>query len=111
MAACKVIAVCATPATLASDRYHRLKQTYAANITVLEPDCQTWARMIEDNAMNEQLLEGQINALLDQYADVIVLGCTHYHWIKDDIVRLTNNRAAVIDPSDAIASRVRELLG
>lgn len=106
----KVIAVCATPATLASGRYHHLKQTYAANITVLEPDCRTWARMIEDNAMNEQLLESQINALLDQHADVIVLGCTHYHWIKDDIVRLANNRAAVIDPSDAIASRVRELL-
>lgn len=105
-----VIAVCATPATLAGERYKTLKETYAAKITVLEPDCRTWARMIEDNVMNEQILKTQITALLDQQADVIVLGCTHYHWIKEDIMQLTGNRAIIIDPSDAIADRVRELL-
>lgn len=105
-----VIAVCATPATLASERYHNLKQHYASNITVLEPDCSSWARMIEDSTMNEQTLKTQINELLAKSADVIVLGCTHYHWIKEDIMRLSRNKAAVIDPSDAIANRVNQLL-
>lgn len=105
-----VIAVCATPATLASERYLTLKQQHGTGVTILEPDCQTWARMIEDNTMNEQLLATQISQLLDDNADVIVLGCTHYHWIKEDIVRLAAGRAAVIDPSDAIARRVRALI-
>jgi len=43
-------------------------------------------------------------------ADVIVLGCTHYHWIKDSIIELVNGRAAVIEPSEAIGRRVKNLL-
>lgn len=105
-----IIAVCATPATLASTRYKTLKQTYASGVVVLEPDCAQWAQMIEDNAMNEQALSAQITLLLAQNADVIVLGCTHYHWIKEDILRIANHKALVLDPSDAIANRVRELL-
>ncbi len=105
-----VIAVCATPATLASARYQTLAQQYGAGITILEPDCSTWARMIEDNNMNEHILAAQIGNLLDKKADVIVLGCTHYHWIKEDIARLTYDKAIVLESSDAIASRVRELL-
>jgi glutamate racemase len=105
-----VIAVCATPATLTSERYRTLKDTYAQDVTVLEPDCSTWAKMIEDNTVNERQIADQITQLIDQKADVIVLGCTHYHWIKDDILKLTQDRAAVIDPSDAIADRVADLL-
>jgi glutamate racemase len=66
--------------------------------------------MIEDNTVNERQIADQITQLIDQKADVIVLGCTHYHWIKDDILKLTQDRAAVIDPSDAIADRVADLL-
>lgn len=105
-----VIAVCATPATLASKRYQALKRTHASSITVIEPDCSLWAEMIENNAMNEQLLSSQITDLLNQSVDVIVLGCTHYHWIKQDIIQLTGGHAAVIDPSDAICRRVDDLI-
>ena len=105
-----VIAVCATPATLASERYHSLKKAHATNITILEPDCSSWARMIEDNTMNEREITTQISQLLEKNADVIVLGCTHYHWIKEDIMNATHGKAEVIDPSDAIANRVRQLL-
>jgi glutamate racemase len=38
-----VVTVCATPATLASERYHKLKRAYANNITVIEPDCSDWS--------------------------------------------------------------------
>ena len=104
------VAVCATPATLASERYHSLKKAYATNITILEPNRSSWARMIEDNNMNEREITTQISQLLEKNADVIVLGCTHYHWIKEDIMNATHGKAEVIDPSDAIANRVRQLL-
>lgn len=105
-----VIAVCATPATLASPRYHHLKQTYAANITVLEPDCSLWARMIEDSQVNEESIRQILDELLNKNADVIILGCTHYHWIKDFIVEYVNGRALVLEPSEAIGNRVKQLL-
>jgi glutamate racemase len=104
------IAVCATPATLQSARYHELRATYGSGIRIIEPDCSTWAYMIENNQVNQDNIEGTITDLCEQGADVIVLGCTHYHWIKDDILALTNGRAQVIEPSDAIGRQVEQLL-
>jgi glutamate racemase len=74
-----VIAVCATPTTLASERYNWLKETYGNACTFLEPDCADWSLLIEHNQMTEQRLRAEIEPVLEQDADVIVLGCTHYH--------------------------------
>jgi len=105
-----VIAVCATPLTLSSHRYAWLKQTYAANLRVIEPACNQWAYMIEHNQVNEQVIEQQIAELCDAGVDVIVLGCTHYHWIADKITAMTQGRAQVIHPEEAIIRRLQSLL-
>lgn len=105
-----VIAVCATPSTLASDRYKWLKGTYAKGIKVLEPDCHEWAYMIENNQINHNKIQKQIQGLCDQNADVIVLGCTHYHWIEDVINQYSAGRARVIQPEPTIVARVDQVL-
>ena len=105
-----VIAVCATPATLRSERYHRLKETYGKDISILEPDCSNWASLIENNLINRRDVAQTIEQCCDQGADVIVLACTHYHWIKDLIAEIAGERAQVIEPSEAIGRRVQELL-
>lgn len=104
------IAVCATPATLASPRYADLKQQYAKDVLVFEPDCSTWAYMIEHNAVNVQCIREQIEALCNAGADVIVLGCTHYIWIAQLIEEMTQGRAIVLQPEEAIIRRVQYLL-
>ncbi|MEO7904404.1 MAG: aspartate/glutamate racemase family protein [Candidatus Saccharimonadales bacterium] len=105
-----IVAVCATPATLASERYDQLLADYGAGIRILEPNCRDWARMIENNLLEHQLIRQTVTTMCDQGADVIVLGCTHYHWIKDLIVETAGDRAVVIEPSDAIGRRVQQLL-
>lgn len=105
-----VIAACATPATLKSKRYEELVKKYGAHLSIIEPDCSSWAYMIEHNQVNEQEIKQIIEDACLQSADVIVLGCTHYHWIKDLIIKLVQERAQVIEPSEAIGRRVRELL-
>ena len=104
------IAVCATPATLGSARYQTLKAKYASQLDVLEPDTSSWATMIEHNELNESQVENIIDDVCRRGADVIVLACTHYHWIHDVIEKAAASRAAVINPSDAIARRVISLL-
>lgn len=106
----KVIAVCATPATLKSNRYQWLKDTYAEGITVLQPDCSNWSRMIEANQVDHDFIDNQIIDICHQGADVIVLGCTHYHWIEQDIKKATHGRAEVLQPEAAIVKRVQTLL-
>lgn len=105
------IAVCATPMTLQSKRYKWLKSEYAPDTTVLEPDCSEWAYMIEANQINHQKIDDQISDLCQQGADVIVLGCTHYHWIEQDIQNIANRYGAtVIQPEEAVVSRLKTVL-
>lgn len=105
-----VIAVCATPTTLASKRFAELKNEYAKNVTVLEPDCSEWALMIEKGAVEQRHLKNTIESCLNSGADVIVLGCTHYHWIEENINALCQGRAAVLQPEQAIIAQLRQVL-
>ena len=105
-----IIAVCATPTTLTSQRYQSLKSMYAQGVTVLEPDCTDWSAMIERNQMTVERLRSDIMPCLAQGADVLVLGCTHYHWIEQDIKRLVGETVQVVLPETAIISRLQELL-
>jgi glutamate racemase len=105
-----IVVVCATPATLKSHRYHNLVNRYGHSLTILEPDCRNWAYWIENNQLNRAHIAYVVETACQQGADVIVLGCTHYHWIKELIVELAAGRAVVIEPSDAIGRRVVQLL-
>lgn len=105
-----VIAVCATPTTLASQRYMNLKKEYASNLKVIEPDCGDWAGMIEAGKLDQDKIAARINFVLDSGADVIVLACTHYHWIEEEIKQLANGRAGVLQPEEAIARQLKRVI-
>jgi len=104
------IAVFATPSTLGSERYLAMKKLHTGGVNVLEPDCSDWATLIENDDINQDHIEDIVNQSIEDGADILVLGCTHYHWIKQEIVETAGNRAKVLEPSEAIARRVRELL-
>jgi glutamate racemase len=105
------IAVCATPTTLASDRYQSLKQEFAQDVEVIEPDCSQWSYLIENNQMNETKIKTELQPALDAGADVIVLACTHYHWIESEIKRMAAGRAEVLQPEQAIVQQLTRVLG
>lgn len=105
-----VIAVCATPRTLQSQRYAWLKQNYTAKLKVLEPDCSDWALMIENNSIEREKVAETINKLIAQNADQIVLGCTHYHWIEQLIKHIAAGRAEVIQPEVATIAQLKRVL-
>jgi len=105
-----IIAVCATPATLASQRYTTLKKKYLDDTICLEPNCRNWASMIESSTIDRSIIEIEIDDVLQSGADVIVLACTHYHWIRSLIEEIVKGRATVLDPSEAIANRIISLM-
>ena len=105
-----IIAVCATPTTLKSARYQWLKDTYAADKTVLEPDCSDWAAMIEDDHIDGATIAARIQEVLNQGADVVVLGCTHYHWIEHQIRILCAGRAKVLQPEKPVIAQLKRVL-
>lgn len=101
-----VIAVCATPATLGSRRYQDLKQRYAQDVQVIEPDCSRWASLIQANQLDRFSIHAQIEQACDAGADVIVLGCTHYHWIEGMVREAAAGRASVLQPEQAVIKQL-----
>ena len=104
------VAICATPATLCSDRYMNAKRLYANHTRVIEPDCSSWASLIEANEINKVHITSVADECLSQGADVVVLGCTHYHWIKQELYEALGGKAVVLEPTDAIIKRIKQLL-
>jgi Asp/Glu/hydantoin racemase len=105
-----IITVCATPRTLSSERYQWLKNEYAKGIEVLEPDCSDWAMMIESNTVDREKIAKIVQDSINQGSDQIVLGCTHYHWIEEEIRELAGNKAQVIQPETAVIAQLKRVL-
>jgi len=105
-----VIAVCATPTTLASKRYGLLKVNYAKGVKVLEPDCSDWTRMIETNQIDRQHIQERIEAVCQAGADVIVLGCTHFHWVENLIKQIARGRARVLQPEQPVIEQLKRVI-
>lgn len=106
----KIIAVCATPRTLASARYKQLCHEHAKDAVIIEPDCSEWALMIERDAIDRAKIKMAIEDTVQQGADVIVLGCTHYHWIESLIHSIANGEAYVLQPEKFIVREVQQVL-
>jgi glutamate racemase len=105
-----IIAICATPTTLKSKRYKELKGTYAKDVKVLQPNCSDWAYMIEHNEVDDQKIGQRISEVLDKGADIIVLACTHFHWIESKITDMAKGKAEVIQPTEAIIRQLKKVL-
>lgn len=106
----RIVTVCATPTTLKSKRYKYLKNEYAKNIKIFEPDCSNWSTLIEKNKITADIIKHNIKPSLDRGSDVIVLGCTHYHWIENEIKKIVGDKAIVLQPEKAIVKRLKEIL-
>lgn len=93
------------------------KQTYERHASGLEVFIQPGHGLVELVEKGEQhsqkaraLLEEYLGPMLEKGADTIVLGCTHYPFLKEMIENIAGERAAIIDPSDAVAAQTRRVL-
>ena len=107
------IAVMATPTTLGSHRFEQLIGTHAGCARIHLIPCPGLAGLIErDNSEPSRLfdlLAGHCARLRRLNVDVVVLGCTHYSFVRDVIERMLGPGVAVIDTAHAVAQQVRRL--
>ncbi len=109
-----VIGVLATAGTLKASKYLDTKEKYADGIKVVEHVGQGFVELVEsgilDGPQAEKTVEASLRPLLDEGADKIVLGCTHYPFLKDVICRLAGPGVEVIDPAPAAARHLADVL-
>ena len=97
----KKISVWATKFVAESNVYKKTIQNNNPDITVEETACQKLVPMIEGLSFTLEERNKIINEYLSQTSkdsNALILGCTHYPLISEDLKRLTN--IEIIDPAD-----------
>jgi glutamate racemase len=103
-----VIGVLATAVTVQGEKLHRLIDQHASKVRVLTQPCAGWVEMVESQSVDEGRVWEHIQPLLAAGADVLVLGCTHYPFLKPVIEKLAP-QVKVIDGNAAVAKRAKAL--
>ena len=83
----KRIGVFATQATVNSSAYKRELLNYNNNLEIKEIACPNWVNIVEgvDNIDIKSDIKLHISEMLEFKPDKIILGCTHYFFIKNKI--------------------------
>jgi glutamate racemase len=108
------IAVLATPRTVVSDRLANLIRNHAGTVLVQTVPAPGLVDLVEsgktDGPEVEAVLKPILAPLLTWGIDVIVLGCTHYPFLRSAIERITGTNVRIVDSGEAIARRVQDVL-
>lgn len=108
------IGVLATGAAIAGEKLHKLIREHAGGVRVITQPCPGLVERVELGDLNgpqtRQLVERYTKPLLDAGADVLVLGCTHYPFLRPLIAEVVGPRIVILDTGEAVARRTEALL-
>jgi len=109
----KVVGVLATPTTFQAEVFDDLMGRFAAGIEVLPHPCPGWADMVEEHGheTDPAAIASHVRPLIEAGADTLVLACTHYPFISDQIAAAAGPAVAIIDPAAAVARQVARIAG
>jgi len=107
------IGVLATKGTFHGEHFHRTKEIHAKNVAVYtQVGYQLVERIEEERDFSSiiPLLEEYLTPMLSNNCDQIVLGCTHYPLLIDEIKQIVGSKAKIVNPAHAVARQtVRQL--
>jgi glutamate racemase len=109
-----VVGVLATPATFQGELYASVVVRFASGVTVLQDTCPGLVARIEagdlDGPAARAILERAILPMLARGMDALVLGCTHYPFIRPLVEQIAGPAVRIIDPAPAVARQVERIL-
>ena len=105
-----IVGVLATEVTLKSDKFNSLLATLPDHCRFIKQSGAGLVPLIEAGKANSEetldLLGKHLEPILDAGSDTLVLGCTHYPFLRKSIRKLLGDTITLIDTSDAV---VRQL--
>lgn len=109
-----VVGVLATAGTLESERYRQLVDSHGHQVKVIGRVCSEWVAQVESGDLDSEraravVAEG-IAPLLAAGADTLVLGCTHFPFLADQIRAVAGAQVSLIDPAPAVAEQLARRL-
>lgn len=107
------LAVLATPRTVENDYWENLVREFAPDRRVkgyAAPDLVTLVEEGAEVAAKERLLGSWARRLRDDGVDTVVLGCTHYLHLAEDLRRHLGPSVHLVDSRDGVGRRVGQVL-
>ncbi|NLD21802.1 MAG: glutamate racemase [Bacteroidales bacterium] len=109
-----VVGVLATAGTLKGPLYLNTLAHFKGDVKVIERVGDGLVEAVEkadfDSKDVKKLLRNYIEPMLNQGADHIVLGCTHYPFLQRSIEEILDGRAEIVNPALAVAQQTLKLL-
>jgi glutamate racemase len=108
------VGVLATAATLSGEKLHRLIDRHAGKVRVVTQPCPGLPERVEAGDLSgpqtRALVERYAAPLLAAGADVLVLGSTHYPFLRPLIQEVAGPLVTLLDTGEAVARRVESVL-
>ena len=114
-----VIGVLATAGTLKAAKYLNTREKFSDGIKIVEHIGQGFVELVEKGCLTgekaEEIVTASLKPLLDEGADRIVLGCTHYPFLSEAISRSAailypERKIEIIDPAPAVARHLMDVM-
>lgn len=106
------VLVMATPMTLREKKFHNLMQRFMEQAEIVPLPCPGLMEFVERGELSSEELETYLRELFMPYenVDAIVLGCTHYPFVKEMIRKVIGNDVRLFDGGEGTARETKRQL-
>lgn len=108
------VLVLATPMTVQGAKFQNLLERFAGQASMIPVGCPGLMEFVEAGKLEGPELEAYLRNLLHPYLsggiDAVVLGCTHYPFLKKTIARVLGEGPHILDGSEGTARELKRRL-
>lgn len=109
------VLVMATPMTIREEKFHKLMDRYKEQGEIIPLPCPGLMNFVERGDFDGEDLEKYLSELLFEYkhnkVDAVVLGCTHYPFVKSMISKVLGGDVLLFDGGEGTAREMKRRLG
>ncbi|GKQ42093.1 glutamate racemase [Companilactobacillus sp. RD055328] len=106
----KRLGIIATEGTIKSQSYKQEIWKLNSDMVIYDKATPTLVPMIESGIIDESIISRELQYFKDKNIESIVLGCTHYPIIREEISGFFDDKVKIIDPSYNTAEKLIEVL-
>ena len=108
------VGIIGTKVTIASHAYRDSVQQMQPSLDIYEQACPAFVPLIEEGIIKNDIMDMTIRHYMDGFVsenrlDTLVLGCTHYPLIQENLSRIYPD-VRIVNPSSIVIGRIRRIL-
>lgn len=104
------VAVMATPLTLKEEKFAHLMGQYIDKAQIYKIPCPKLVEFVENGILGGEELESSVREyfrpIKNKHIDAVVLGCTHYSFVKETIKKVVGNGVSIFDGGEGTAKEL-----